>query len=132
MTSTIADRYLTVMDSLKLPVWRAGMLSNHGARYLGTGLWANSTGVTFADPNEGEEPDFSDPATLGCLMAAAREAWKDPRLCTYPEKRWWGTFGVDGDDYLGIPKRPSMAVATTEAEALIVALEAAVALRASS
>jgi hypothetical protein len=132
VTSTIADRYLVVMNSLKLPVWRAGMLSNHGARFLGAGLWANPAGVTFADPNEGEEPDFSDPATLGCLVATVREVWKDPGLYVYLEKGWWVAVGVDGDDYQGIPQRPYTLTGASEVEALIAALEAAVALRASS
>ena len=30
------------------------------------------------------EPDFSDPATIGCLLHQAREAWDSPRLQTSP------------------------------------------------
>lgn len=56
-----------------LPGWRwmPGMLSNHGARYLGGGLWidASSAGAVFADPNQGEVPDLTDAATGGCMLA---------------------------------------------------------------
>lgn len=61
--------------------WMAGMLTSHGARYLGFDLWVDrgQRVAVFADPDEGEVPDLTDPATLGCLLALVREAWGDER-----------------------------------------------------
>ena len=52
-------------------------------------------------------PDLRDPATVGCLLAMVREAWGDPTLCTrFADGVWNGGY-------------------STEAEALVAALEAA-------
>ncbi len=61
-------------------------------------------------------PDLSDPATLGCLLALAREAHGDPRLHCYTigARRW--AIGSEGR-YFG--------EWSTETEALVAALEAA-------
>ena len=78
-------------------------------------------------------PDFTDPATLGCLLALVREAWQDPTIgavqasdyktkvpnLTIPSRSHWlvmraGPVGLD------VHNR-----GTTEAEALVKALEAA-------
>ena len=37
-----------------------------------------------AAPNDGWWPDLTDPATLGCLLALVREAWKDPGATCAP------------------------------------------------
>lgn len=77
-------------------------------------------------------PDFSDPATLGCLLALVREAWDDPSLYLAPR------FERDDDGSLGtrwvvcslrhlgaivLPGRGPAGYGHTEAEALVCALE---------
>ena len=65
------------------------------------------------------EPDLSDPATLGCLLALVREVWGDPKGSVYylalveSEPGWFAEFGAHAELY------------ATEAEALVAALEAA-------
>jgi hypothetical protein len=66
-------------------------------------------------------PDLSDPATLGCLLALVRSAWRDryasvwcdTQFSTW-EDRW--VYSADGTTKTGF---------STEAEALVYALEAA-------
>jgi hypothetical protein len=111
------------------------MLSTHGASFLCAGLWASPSGVTFGDEDLGK-PDFADPATLGCLLAAVRGAWDchaihtQGRLHQFGEGWWhdksqrqptwrWSTV---------IPGWPNTS-GPTEADALIAALEAAAARR---
>ena len=61
-------------------------------------------------------PDLTDAATLGCLLALVREAWGDDGICQdFNKMRWtiltWDCCAI-GDG-------------STEAEALVAALEAA-------
>ncbi|NBW38762.1 MAG: hypothetical protein EBR30_27830 [Cytophagia bacterium] len=72
-------------------------------------------------------PDLSDPATLGCLLALVREAWPAGEATTNvhanysPERghyRQWSCYYCTGGDW-------RQALADTEAEALVAALEAA-------
>jgi hypothetical protein len=125
---TAADRYRAACAALGLPVWRPGMLSTHGTRLLGAGLWASKSGVVFYDECIVEAPDFTDPATVGILLAAVREAWQAP----YMHVVWMGNT----------PAGPSTSSwwsacidcrvvghGPTEANALIAALEAAAARR---
>jgi hypothetical protein len=62
-------------------------------------------------------PDLDDPATLGCLLALVRWAWNDQRINTLPTTDV-GWAVADGDD-------DWICTGTTEAEALVGALEAA-------
>lgn len=85
---------------------------------LGTLIYQKGRGITGL--LRSEVPDLTDPATLGCLLALVREAHGDPSLyCTvqldvgYP---WWVV--CDSTDRV-------VAGASTEAEALVAALEAA-------
>ena len=61
-------------------------------------------------------PDLTDPATLGCLLALVREAWRDHIVAKFGNG-WWEleTDGARWDD------------ATTQSfvEALVAALESA-------
>lgn len=121
---TLADRYRAACRALGLPVWCPGMLSTHGARCMAAGLWAAKSGVIVGDENVGEEPDFNDPATVGCLLAAAREAWTAATLSTA-----WSLIPLrPGVDWF-VTRIPADAYGATEAEALIAALEAAAARR---
>lgn len=64
-------------------------------------------------------PDLTNPATLGCLLALARDAWSRPGITTkcHPVLDW---IVIDGaDDFL------KSVACDTEAEALVAALEAA-------
>ena len=60
-------------------------------------------------------PDFTDPATVGCLLALVREAWGDPMLFAFPDAfpDRWTVVNVDCGHH------------ETEAAALVAALEAA-------
>ena len=63
-------------------------------------------------------PDLSDRATVGCLLALVREAWGDPTLHVwYSRQLGLWVVSASGQE-LGVHK-------TTEAAALVVALEAA-------
>lgn len=67
----------------------------------------------------GALPDLDDPATLGCLLALVREAWGEPNACV--------CFNVNGCVwYVHVPNRfMSLADASSEADSLVAALEAA-------
>ena len=72
-------------------------------------------------------PDLSDPATLGCLLALVREAWPAGEATTNVHAnyspgrghyRQWSCYYCTGGDW-------RQALADTEAEVLVAALEAA-------
>ena len=66
-----------------------------------------------------DTPDLSDPATLGCLLALVREAWKEPRAwCEWDRTiARWGVYSGSGVN--------ARSICATEAEALVHALEIA-------
>ena len=66
-------------------------------------------------------PDLSDPATLGCLLALVREAWKDPTASVWYDDTQWG----DGQQWIQRASYQCRCEYDTEAEALVAALEAA-------
>jgi len=79
-------------------------------------------------PLNDDLPDLTDPATMGCLLALVREAWRCPSAHPMPwghtkfrpEPTGWSMM-LGADDTL-----PNATLsAPTEAEALVAALEAA-------
>lgn len=69
--------------------WMAGMRTNLGARILCVDhprssmqsiVLASLGGSAYhvGEMDHDERPDWSDPATIGCLQRQAREAWGDP------------------------------------------------------
>ena len=83
---------------------------------------AHSETVSLVD----ELPDLTDPATVGCLLALVREVWGDHATSfangyEEPQKMWSVYNGrINSDDY-----GHEIATGSTEAEALVAALEAA-------
>ena len=72
-------------------IWKGGMKAIVPSRHAG------ATGYTFRIESEedavtliGGYPDFSDSATLGCLIGLVREATGKPWLfCTYRQEGFW-------------------------------------------
>ena len=101
-----------------------------GWRWMGGARWIGVRSAPFENlcgrypdsdrgysiPHDAPLPDLTDPATLGCLLALVREAWVDADI-----------FGLhyhcDGGWCVEVNDRHFYA--TTPAEALVAALEAA-------
>lgn len=105
--------------------WMLGMQLSDGRRVVG---WtedgrellfcSNKQVGCFGLLSESEcVPDLSDPATIGCLLALVREAWKNPHAYVDYSNKWKAAFCCD----VGLRAFSS----TTEAAALVAALEAA-------
>lgn len=108
--------------------WMPGML----VRYGGGEAWHRLTdgdghGYPFrhCPPNPREAwPDLTDPATLGCLLALVREAWSDPGVSVWYDRRV-GLWAWMANGCAHSVHRPSDEDGyDTEAEALVAALEA--------
>lgn len=131
--------------------WMPGMLTTYGYRATVTGDgWAAGVQDEYTHPkawglepwsgidpwtSEDMLPDFSDPATLGCLLALVREArpgcalWVARDCVVDPlddteymldEREGWTVCGGSGEDYLS-----PYGSGRTEAASLVAALEAA-------
>ena len=114
--------------------WMPGMLAHHpnwrAGRVSHVGLTAVRVACRYPSPVGGTEwavpplpitdllPDLNDPATLGCVLALAREAWKRPTAFLY----WYGGNWFFDPQQSDPTDHPS---GRTEAEALVAALEAA-------
>lgn len=118
MSATIAGRYRAACGTLGLPVWRPGM------RTIRPSGWAQPCAERVPEvlPNGAilGEPDFNDPATVGCLLAAAREAAGSETLFARPTASGWTVMRGSG---AGMGK---LSDGSTEADALVAALEAVV------
>jgi len=103
--------------------WLAGMLARRQ-----TGPCSGSYRYTDDDVRTGREyvrgvPDFGDPCTLGGLLALAREAWGHDGVCVTYMSGMWSVFSHEASG--GLPTGHLTGWHTTEAEALVAALEAA-------
>ena len=100
------------MPGARWIVTRAAPLEDYAGRIVEGGRRA---------PDGPGLPDLADPATLGCLLALVREAYSEDRTWV----RWWAP---EGCAYSAHPlddwKQPD-ALFTSEAEALVAALESA-------
>jgi hypothetical protein len=122
---TAADRYFAACHALNRDEWAPGM------RWLrwapGTARHLQIAGRVPDGPDmhdydrEHVVPDFTDPATVGVLLAAVREAWASPTLFVRPTASGWTVMRGRG---MG-----KLSDGLTEADALIAALEAAAARR---
>jgi hypothetical protein len=100
-----------------------------GCTYLTTGRYEQGGIVDQSGPLASALlPDFTDPATMGCLLEIVREAHKAPLLSVvYSGRDAYGFCVLENPYWLGnheVP-RPLVINAETEAEALVNALEAA-------
>ena len=130
--------------------WMAGMLACDGYRML----WCSDTEREWAGPQftqagmawryarihgEPHLPDLADPATLGCLLALVREAWRCPTVYVRQSTTRRVSDGVlawevcdlwldaEACRALGVPREGSVGSwgHGSEAEALVAALESA-------
>lgn len=67
----------------------------------------------------GALPDFTDPATLGCLLSLVREAWGDPEMHLALGASGW--VWMSGESRVADVVMPIPA-GRTEAEAMVLAL----------
>lgn len=103
--------------------WMEGMRSTTGERVLASGgarsgppaqiIAYISSG--FLSDMSTEQPDWTDPATIGCLLAQVRELY--PRAWTmYVDDKWY-VMTIVADEWTTVSARK------TEADALLAALK---------
>jgi hypothetical protein len=89
--TTLRDQWTTLYTTGRVR-WMPGMLTDRGriVRLQGPQFCevysadALACGLRINEPAASLVPDFTDPATIGCLLHQAREAWDSPRLQTSP------------------------------------------------
>ena len=110
------------------PVGGYRVLAVFGSTLFSLGAGGDAGHAGFIDRAAVGPPDFRDPATLGCLLALVRETWDRPGLYVASV----ASADDDGGEHWRLRDRgcsllrhdPPMG-ATTEAEALVAALEVA-------
>lgn len=111
--------------------WMRGMLRQDDYRYIGSGVWARWSDVhslTTALHSPDQWPDLTDPATRGCLLTLVREAWRCVVITSpdYDEDELGGQrWNVTGWRAVETVRWLPIGVGSTEAEALVAALEEA-------
>jgi len=124
--------------------WMPGMLTDEGRRVMC--VWPDDLGIKWSHLLDNRVvrdadalPDLTDPATLGCLLALVRKAWRCPTVYVRQSTTRRAIDGVIAwevcDLYLdaeacralGVPREGSVGSwgHGSEAEALVAALEAA-------
>ena len=104
--------------------WKRGMRATSGARVLAEAGRRSGPACHvvayissgFACDMDDDEPDWADPATLGCLLSQVREVY--PRAWTMYVGDTWYVMTIVADEWT------TVTAGETEAEALIAALEA--------
>jgi hypothetical protein len=88
--TTLHDQWTALYTAGRVR-WMPGMLTDRGriVRLQGPQFCEvysadASCGLRTNEPAASLVPDFTDPATIGCLLHQAREAWDSPRLQTSP------------------------------------------------
>lgn len=111
--------------------WVPGMLSEKGLRvhrrdddgYV-VGYYADLSYIAECVP--GSLPDFTDPATLGCLLALVREAWGNEASVSLNISSFWAVGGAKIQKGKSAGQTINLGIwKLTEAEALVAALEGA-------
>ena len=105
--------------------WTPGMADQFGRRVMQ--VYPDELGFKWSHLLENNVvrdadalPDLTDPATLGCFLALVRKAWCQPLMTVRWSVRGWSVVNTDGRPWCWRIGRGS-----SEAEALVVALEAA-------
>jgi hypothetical protein len=85
--TTLHDQWTALYTAGRVR-WMPGMLTDRGriVRLQGPQFCevysadALACGLRINEPAASLVPDFTDPATIGCLLHQAREAWNDPSI----------------------------------------------------
>jgi hypothetical protein len=131
-----AARYRAACAALGLPVWRPGMLAVRAHGPLSLRFVGHDVNNAEVMDRSGCEPDFTDPATVGVLLAAVREVYDCHAIHTQGRlhqlgEGWWHDKSQRKPTWRWTAVVPFDATYTrpTEADTLIAALEAAAARR---
>ncbi len=132
---SLASRYFHACSELGVPAWLAGMHNTKGDMYVHMDSWISwsSKSHYYSDSlTKISEPDFAHPTVVGRLMDCAIKAWSDRAdevgiFITPKGGRWSAAVRVTGPKSSGFTF--GIFRGDTPAEALVCALEQAVAAR---